>query len=183
MDENRVSYNYEPIQHDQVRLVKFNHNSDRASAVFKTFPLKGPAPPYHALSYSWLSESSATDATTEDYHVLETDKGQLRVLETVHAFLHVLISKAKGAGPDDTWWWIDSICINLADVKERSQQVQLMGQIYGNAHAVIIWLGEESDHTGCAVDFIQLLNKTVRQQTYRPGSDSEIRRIFQQHHY
>ncbi|KFA56469.1 hypothetical protein S40293_01046 [Stachybotrys chartarum IBT 40293] len=179
MDKNHVSYSYEPIQGDQVRLVKFNHHSDCISAVFKTFPLEGIAPPYRALSYSWRSESPTTDAT-ERCHVLQTEKGQLRVLDTVHAFFRVLLS--KGAGLDDTWWWIDSICINLADVEERSQQVQLMGQIYRNAHAVIIWLGAESDHTDRAVDFIQLLNKTVRQQTHRPGP-KEIRRIFQQHHY
>ncbi|GAB1319607.1 Heterokaryon incompatibility protein-domain-containing protein [Madurella fahalii] len=149
MDENQVSYNYEPIQHDQVRLVKLNHDSDRILAVFKTFALEGPAPPYHALSYSWLSESPANDATGE-YHVLKTGKEQLRVLNTVHAFFRVLM--LKGAGPDDTWWWINSNYINLANVKERSQQVQLMGQIYLNAHSVIIWLGEESNHIDRAVD-------------------------------
>ncbi|KAI0514646.1 heterokaryon incompatibility protein-domain-containing protein [Xylaria bambusicola] len=179
MDDDYFSYSYEPIHHDEVRLVKFKHDSDRISGVLKTFPLGGPIPPYNALSYSWLSESPATNAT-EECHVLETKQGPLRVLDTMHSFFRVLL--LKGAESDDLWWWIDSICINLRDVEERSQQVQLMGQIYRNAHAVIIWLGEELDHTDRAVDFIQLLNKTVRQQTYRPGSD-EIRRIFQQDHY
>ncbi|KAL6859524.1 heterokaryon incompatibility protein domain-containing protein [Trichoderma novae-zelandiae] len=179
MDKNRVSYKYEPLQRDQARLVKFNYDSNRISAVFKTIPLQGPATPYYALSYSWLSESPAPDAT-EGHYVLETDKGQLRVLETVHDFLRVL--RLKGAGFDDAWWWIDSLCINLADVKERSQQVQLMGQIYHNSQAVIIWLGEETDHTDRAIDFIQLLDKTVKQQRHRPGSD-EISRTFQQASY
>jgi hypothetical protein len=155
--------------------------ADHISAVFKTFPLAGPAPPYHALSYSWLSDNPAPDASRE-HHILKTENGQLSILETVHAFLRVLALKAAGPAVVDTWWWIDSVCINLANARERSQQVQLMGQIYRNAQAVIVWLGEESDHTDCAVAFIQLLNKTVRQQTYRPGYN-EIRRIFQQDHY
>lgn len=54
-----------------------------------------------------------------------------------------------------------------------------MGQIYRNALEVIIWLGEESDHTDRAVDFVQLLNKTVRQRTYSPGGE-KIRCAFQQ---
>lgn len=179
MDENHNSYNYEPIQRDEVRLVKFTHDSGGTSAVLKAFPLEGPAPPYSALSYCWQSESPATDAT-EEHHFLETEKGKLRVLDTLVTFFRVL--DCKGAALGDTWWWIDSICINLADMKERSQQVQLMGQIYRNAHDVIIWLGEETEHTDRAVDFIQLLNRTVRQQTYSPGGE-EIRCAFQQPHY
>jgi hypothetical protein len=181
MDEKPPSYEYEPIQHDQVRLVKFNHDKDRILAVFETFPFEGPIPPYHALSYSWMRDGSATDANG-GHRVLETEKGPLRVLDTVHDFLRVVNS--KGAAPDDiAWWWIDSICMNLKDVKERSEQVQLMGQIYRKADAVIVWLGEESEHTNRAVDFLQLLNTTVRQETFHPGSESEVRRTFQQHHY
>ncbi|KAK8015240.1 hypothetical protein PG990_008536 [Apiospora arundinis] len=179
MGEKDVAYCYEPIQCDEVRLIKFNHVGNRISAVLKAFPLEGPIPPYHALSYSWQSESPASGAILEDL-VLRTEKGRLRILETVHAFVRVLIS--KGAELDDTWWWIDSICINLEDMKERSQQVQMMGQIYRNAYAVIIWLGDETDHTDRAVDFIQLLNNIVRQQTGRSGSE-EIRRVFQQPRY
>lgn len=37
--------------------------------------------------------------------------------------------------------WIDAICINQADVKERSQQTICMKSIYRNAGMVISWLG------------------------------------------
>jgi hypothetical protein len=45
--------------------------------------------------------------------------------------------------------WADAICINQEDVKERGQQVALMGQIFDGAWQVIIWLGEESDRCMC----------------------------------
>lgn len=37
--------------------------------------------------------------------------------------------------------WIDNVCINQADTKERSHQVSLMKSIYQNASMVISWLG------------------------------------------
>ncbi|KAH6685680.1 heterokaryon incompatibility protein-domain-containing protein [Plectosphaerella plurivora] len=174
-------YSYEPIQHDQLRLIKFDHIGDRTAAVLQTFPLEGPTPPYYALSYSWLTESAATGATIEGNHVLGTDRGYLPVLDTVTGFLRNLVSKEKNAETDYTWWWIDSLCINLKDMEERSHQVQLMGQIYNNAHSVIIWLGEEGSQTDRAVDFIQLLSKHIRQRIRSPVA--EIRHIFQHPRY
>ncbi|KAF2191659.1 hypothetical protein K469DRAFT_718680 [Zopfia rhizophila CBS 207.26] len=41
-------------------------------------------------------------------------------------------------------FWIDSICINEADPVERTEQVRLMGEVYGRAQDVPIWLGEVS---------------------------------------
>jgi hypothetical protein len=37
--------------------------------------------------------------------------------------------------------WIDAISINQANVQERSSQVSMMGDIYGSAFCVRIWLG------------------------------------------
>ena len=37
--------------------------------------------------------------------------------------------------------WVDAICINQADAREREAQVQLMGQIFQFATSVYIWLG------------------------------------------
>ncbi|GAW11403.1 hypothetical protein ANO14919_007470 [Xylariales sp. No.14919] len=37
--------------------------------------------------------------------------------------------------------WVDALCINQADLEERSEQVLRMGEIYRNAGKVLIWLG------------------------------------------
>ena len=39
--------------------------------------------------------------------------------------------------------WIDAICINQLDVEEKTEQVRLMRNIYGDAALVIVWLGAE----------------------------------------
>ena len=41
--------------------------------------------------------------------------------------------------------WVDSVCISMEDLAERSAQVQRMSDIYRNAREVAVWLGEESD--------------------------------------
>jgi hypothetical protein len=38
--------------------------------------------------------------------------------------------------------WIDAICINQKDNKERTVQVRLLSRIYRNAARVVVWLGE-----------------------------------------
>ncbi|KAH7071686.1 heterokaryon incompatibility protein-domain-containing protein, partial [Paraphoma chrysanthemicola] len=40
--------------------------------------------------------------------------------------------------------WIDAICINQNDMKERSKQVTFMATIYASAQQVVVWLGEQS---------------------------------------
>jgi hypothetical protein len=42
--------------------------------------------------------------------------------------------------------WVDSICINQSSNEEKSAQVDLMGEIYGRAKTVLVWLGEYPDH-------------------------------------
>jgi len=43
--------------------------------------------------------------------------------------------------------WIDSICINQKEDIEKAQQVGLMKDIYSRASDVIVWFGEDSEHT------------------------------------
>ncbi|KAI0403750.1 heterokaryon incompatibility protein-domain-containing protein [Xylaria palmicola] len=166
---------YKPIQHDQIRLVKFGHNGDRTSTILENFYLGGPIPPYHALSYTWIAKSSGL----AKYHIPRIADQELPVLESLQPFFEVLFS--KGSLASDTWWWIDSICIDLANVEERGQQVQLMGQIYRKADMVVFWLpGEASDDIDRAIDFIELLNENIRKQIY---SHEEIRSMFQRDDY
>jgi hypothetical protein len=50
--------------------------------------------------------------------------------------------------------WIDSICINQADMEERGLQVQIMSQIYQSASGVWVWLGPAADNSDLAMDVI-----------------------------
>jgi hypothetical protein len=53
--------------------------------------------------------------------------------------------------------WVDAVCINGRDNKEKSGQIRLMTGIYGKARRVYIWLGEQSedDASNRALDWLQ----------------------------
>jgi Heterokaryon incompatibility protein (HET) len=50
--------------------------------------------------------------------------------------------------------WIDAVCINQGDVREKNEQVRRMGNIYQNALAVIVWLGPASENSQQAMRFL-----------------------------
>ncbi|KAK1756980.1 heterokaryon incompatibility protein-domain-containing protein [Echria macrotheca] len=53
--------------------------------------------------------------------------------------------------------WIDAICINQEDEVEKTQQVNLMADIYSRASKVIVWLGEADDKTNDAFEAMKIL--------------------------
>jgi hypothetical protein len=85
-------------------------------------------PEYEALSYVW--------GTIESPCISHVNGKPLTIGTNLECALrHLRFPDRKRV------LWIDALCINQADVLERSSQVQLMGSIYYNASAVAIWLG------------------------------------------
>ncbi|KAF2825076.1 HET-domain-containing protein [Ophiobolus disseminans] len=63
---------------------------------------------------------------------------------------------------DDTprIFWIDLLCINQTNPKERAEQVALMGKIYSAAQAVRVWLGELGEKDPIRND-LEMFSKTA----------------------
>jgi hypothetical protein len=53
------------------------------------------------------------------------------------------MDRAEGLNTTTHSLWIDALCINQADTKEKNHQVQQMGQIYLKAKLVIAWFGDD----------------------------------------
>jgi hypothetical protein len=167
-------YTYDPIQPSQVRLVRFVQDGDHPiSAVLKPFSLDEPLPVYHSISYTWASDGSPPRKSFR----IGVGGRQLPVLDTLRPFFQAL--RDRNMLLDGKWWWIDSICIDQADLEERAQQVGHMEAIYRQAECVVAWLGEASSDSDLAMDFIKLLDKTSR----RKPSVAELRATLQQDHY
>lgn len=89
-------------------------------------------PEYEALSYVW-GDSSLRQSITFDGATFLVSKNLAIALR------HLQL-------PDEQRRvWVDALCINQRNTKERNQQVELMGEIYANAKPVLIWLGEASE--------------------------------------
>ena len=49
-------------------------------------------------------------------------------------------------------YWADQICINQDDEEEKSQQIEIMADVYTRAQNVLIWLGIGTDETDLAME-------------------------------
>ncbi|KAK3672080.1 hypothetical protein LTR78_008050 [Recurvomyces mirabilis] len=97
---------------------------------------------FEALSYTW----SEDDQPSIRDRVITVNRSPCYVTSNLEAALRRLRQpKARRR------IWVDAICINQADMDERSSQVMQMGQIYRNADRVIIWLGEGDRSTDLAM--------------------------------
>ena len=54
-----------------------------------------------------------------------------------------LSEKEEGLDEFPGYFWMDAICINQEDVKERSAQVSLMGDIYRSSGVTLVWMGND----------------------------------------
>ncbi|OTA04252.1 hypothetical protein A9Z42_0048290 [Trichoderma parareesei] len=57
--------------------------------------------------------------------------------------------------------WIDALCINQADEKEKETQIPLMGHIYTAARRVVAWLGPEFPNTKLAFRSLEYLGRQL----------------------
>ncbi|KAF6826975.1 hypothetical protein CPLU01_09349 [Colletotrichum plurivorum] len=172
------SYSYRPLQKNQLRLLRFT--GDAAQWVFATleiFSVDDASPlPFHTLSYTWASEQQT--GMTRSW-AIDINGAALAVLDTLRPFVQALRSRDNLL--DGSWWWIDSICIDQANRHERAQQVQLMRHMYLRADQVIVWLGEASSNSNLAMDFINLLDGTMRQQQHKDEARHQSQSRNQDH--
>lgn len=106
------------------------------------------APDYEAISYTWAGQPP-------DHYVELVHNKWIRVTENVFKIIHDMASfRAR------RYLWIDAICINQSDLDEKRSQVEMMGDIYTNATAVVAWLGGSSDVPAVEVPrMLNLLNR------------------------
>ena len=101
--------------------------------------------PYEAVSYCWLDPNDKTGIVVND-EPLQIPTSAYRVIQRFRE------PKTK------RFLWIDAVCINQADFRERGYQVTMMGDIYANATQTLVWLGEEDDRTGLALEMCHTIN-------------------------
>jgi hypothetical protein len=81
-----------------------------------------------ALSYTW--------GTLKRDKSIEMSQEKLCITESLHHALQYLRFEDR-----ERYLWIDQVCIDQKNTRERIQQVQLMWSIYSQASDVVAWLG------------------------------------------
>ncbi|KAH8769593.1 ankyrin repeat-containing domain protein, partial [Hyaloscypha sp. PMI_1271] len=102
--------------------------------------------PYEALSYTWGD-------------TVKTDKIKVNACEfdvTQNLYLALQYLRLEN---EDRILWIDGLCIDQMNDKEKGHQVQQMGNIYRQAERVVIWLGPADYDTDFLMDSMKQLEK------------------------
>jgi Heterokaryon incompatibility protein (HET) len=69
--------------------------------------------------------------------------------------------------------WIDALCIDQANISERTAQVRMMGQIYSGAERVMVWLGEEDDGSRFTTELAFVAVEVFANNRLHDGSKQE----------
>lgn len=129
----------------QIRVLHVQPAVDTASMVrcsLEVCDIEKDAIGYIPVSYVWGTEPETRS--------INLDGHPFRVKDNLHNLL-LRLRKTDSIARI----WVDAICINQADLSERSQQVTLMGDIYGLADSVVVWLGLGSKESKLAIALIK----------------------------
>ena len=148
---------------DSIRLLRLHGTSFEDDPVHCTLLVHGlhdPCRPiFEAFSYTW-ADSQGNSSLCENifvgpqYNVLPVTKNCLAALRCFRTAADRLL-------------WVDAICINQFDLKERSHQVSLMRDVYTSAARVLTYLG----------DMDELLGDLIGQPPYDPSQHSNYYKI------
>ncbi|CAI9630242.1 unnamed protein product [Alternaria burnsii] len=129
---------YKPIDLDRpaFRLLNLRRGrwSDIECTMYQAYLGGDDTIPYDALSYTW----GGTQKTSR----VKVNGEYLDVTENLHSALQHLRSENV-----DKTLWVDAICIDQNNERERGHQVQQMCKIYSQAEAVVVWLGQATRET------------------------------------
>lgn len=139
-----IEYTYMPLDSfsQSIRLVALQPSSGSNTIECKLHTVAlTDCPSYIALSYTWGSPENLVS--------IHIDGKELFVRENLWSFLATMLH-------DRRWrlFWIDAICIDQSNSSERNHQVNMMRQIYAQAHLVVVWLGPAEDFSDLAVEYI-----------------------------
>ncbi|KAI1121051.1 HET-domain-containing protein [Nemania abortiva] len=144
-------YRYLPLRNNEIRLIKLRPARDgpRISVSFIYTTVEEAAGTYEALSYVWGSSTKP--------HVLLCDGSHLKITASLRS---ALLSLRLDSAPRQLW--VDAICINQTDSLERGRQVVLMEQIYLHASKTVVYLGDKSEDSDLAAEYLETHMQRVK---------------------
>ena len=139
------------------------HEESRIEVELLNSDLKRP-PTFEALSYAWGDSRDRVKIFCQNKPLLVTRNlaAALRELRGQSVFQRRLPL------------WIDAICINQDDVREKNHQVAMMKDIYSAAKRVIVWLGEADSSTPLILEFLNV----AQSQLKREAQEEKKRKSF-----
>ncbi|GAB1210369.1 hypothetical protein APSETT445_009161 [Aspergillus pseudonomiae] len=142
-------YRYPPLPQGYIRLLRLLPSEERNSHIqgcLFNYPLErlaGKTHLYEAISYVWGDLNDCQSISLEDCDFPVTANLHTALLHIRDPYIERII-------------WIDAVCINQKDLKERGEQVRRMAEIYIRAKSVIVWLGNSAHYSDEALEKIRI---------------------------
>lgn len=176
MSNERPRYRYSPLANGFIRLLLLRPDRQK-DALIRCSLFDSPilasresSHLYEALSYAWGPPKVSP-------YLINIDGRELPVTRS----LHVALSRLRDTLIERVIW-ADAICINQDDPQERAMQVQSMALIYTKASRVVVWLGEEDEHSTKALQLIHgaadELNSSVSHGRGLDNDGSSVRSLL-----
>jgi len=154
MSEGKTAYHYEKLGHKEIRILHLRPGEKKDSIFVEITKekLDGTIKDYNALSWQWGNETA-----TQKIRIKNNGASQIWRLP-IRLNLFNALKQLRDCN-DTVRLWVDAICINQQPENntEKSIQISLMTKIYGLAKEVSVWLGEASDDSARAIDFVNKL--------------------------
>lgn len=137
---------------DQIRILDLLPGKEEEEVECELRVVTLGAEEYEALSYVWGDLGHGK--------IIKVDGVEQAVTSSLYAALHRLRSSDS-----KRFLWVDQLCINQWDKKEKTNQVNLMREIYKKSSRGLLWLGEIVDEEGgwevrdaqVALDFVRFV--------------------------
>ncbi|RKL27121.1 hypothetical protein BFJ72_g13354 [Fusarium proliferatum] len=157
-----TKYKYEStLDSTHIRLVKIRPRtrsllSERLNIDLTTHSLdEAEALGYHALSYTWGAPEGEGKRKVSESCIL-VNGSRFYVQPN-------LLGALKRFEEFDWYLWIDAICIDQTNQREREIQVGIMSEIYSMAARVDIWLGDGGKESAEAIRLTRALSNLAEE--------------------
>jgi Heterokaryon incompatibility protein (HET) len=149
-------YIYEPLDEDksEIRLLTLlgGNVSDDIFVLLRTTQLTEEiVPVYEALSYTW--------GAVDDRVAINVDSGTVCSLEITRNLATAL--RYLRYQKRDRSMWIDAVCVDQKNPKERGHQVERMADVFKLAERVVVWTGPEADDSAYALQLLTDLDSNI----------------------
>jgi hypothetical protein len=174
-ETNATARIYQPLAERQFRVLRFLPGIT-INATLKVLDID-QAPKYLALSYTWGPTRGEDDGEILSQHGILVNGMNFSIRANLHdALIHMLPMLEDQQFP----LFVDAICINQRDEKEKATQVKLMRWIYDRAAGVHGWLGvpEADIEAQFAIEAILDSNAALDQRRRDLGDVSLARLLF-----
>ena len=164
------SYQYSNLHGDEIRLLHLLPRSASREVRIKieTVTLSADQlPQYEALSYAWGSTKDPSSIVVTIDHRYGSKNRAHSLAKIVSFSTSRSMSVTKNLAEAFPYLreatkprtlWIDAICIDQKNEKEKGKQVSRMGEIFKSSSRVLVWLGPAMSASSAVIVFLNELS-------------------------